>query len=476
MAKQKRNNWLVIGLVSLIAVLVVVAIIRQQSKPKGELVDTEKVARRTITEKVSASGKIFPQTEIKISSDVSGEVVELFVKEGDSVVTNQILAKVDPEAVQAQVERGVASVNSAKAQLANARSQIEQIRAQRENILAQLKNAREVHQRNEKLRKEGVISQADYDLSLSNLQGLEANLRAAEANIKAAQEGARASEFQVQSAEAVLKELRTSLRRTTIYAPAGGIISRLNVEEGERVVGTLQMAGTEMMRIANLNAMEVRVDVSENDVPRVSVGDDVDIEVDAYIGRKFKGKVTQIARSASSGSAMAALTSDQVTNFEVRISIEPDSYKDLIKPNKPHPFLPGMSASVEINTETAENVLSVPIQAVTTRERDKDKRKKVAQANEKKEEANDEEAPENNAKTNTSLQDLMEVVFVVSADTVKMVEVKTGIQDNTYIHVISGLQEGQEVVTGPYTAISRKLEQGDRIRRNTDKNAKKKKS
>lgn len=472
MAKRRRNNWLVIGLVGAIAILVAVAVIRQQSKPKGEIVEVEKVARRTITEKVAASGKVFPQTEIKISSDVSGEIVELYVEEGDSVVAGQLLAKIDPEAVQSQVERGVASVNSSKAQLANSRSQIEQLRAQKENIEAQLKNAREIHQRNEKLKKEGVISQADYDQSLSNLQALEANLRSADAQIKAAQQSARAAEFQVESTEASLRELRTSLRRTTIYAPTGGIVSQLNVEEGERVVGTIQMAGTEMMRIANLNAMEVRVDVSENDVPRVTVGDEVEIEVDAYIGRKFKGRVTQIARSATNVGATATLTSDQVTNFEVRISVEPESYQDLISSNKPHPFLPGMSASVEINTETVKDALSVPIQAVTTRERDEAKRKKAAQEGSETEEEEGEAVAAANT-TEPSDDDLMEVVFVVSADTVKMVQVTTGIQDDTYIQVTSGLQEGQEIVIGPYTAVSRKLEQGDAIQRKKENGDKK---
>lgn len=476
MAKQKkRNNWLVIGLVGLILLLVVAAVIKQRATPKGELVDTEKVARRTITERVAASGKVFPQTEVKISSDVSGEIVALYVEEGDSVVAGQLLAKVDPEAVQSQVERGVASVNSAKAQLANSRSQIEQLRAQRENIVAQLRNAREIHQRNEQLRKEGVISQADYDQSLSNLQALEANLRSADAQISAGQESAKAAAFQVESAEASLRELRTSLRRTTIYAPTGGIISRLSVEQGERVVGTIQMTGTEMMRIANLNAMEVRVDVSENDVPRVTIGDEVDIEVEAYIGRKFKGRVTQIARSASgSATGVTTLSSDQVTNFEVRISVDPNSYQDLIQSNKRYPFLPGMSASVEINTETVNNALCVPIQAVTTRERDKDKRDKAAKAD--SEDADEEEGKAVTAANTPQARDsdLMEVVFIVSEGKVKMVEVKTGIQDDSYIHITSGLQEGQEIVTGPYTAISRKLKDGDEIRSKKDSENKKK--
>ncbi|NBC10021.1 MAG: efflux RND transporter periplasmic adaptor subunit [Bacteroidetes bacterium] len=441
MAKRK-NNRLIIALVAIILLLIALAVWRSRTKTRGEKVATEKVERRTIVEEVSASGKVFPQTEVKISSDVSGEIVKLMVEEGDSVVSGQLLARIDPEAFESQVERGMASVNNAKAQLANSRSQIEQFKAQKEQIEAQLTNAREIQERNEKLYEEGVISEADYQQSLSNLRGLEANYKAADANIKSARESARAAEFSVESAKASLEELRTSLNRTDIYAPMNGIISRLDVEEGERVVGTIQMTGTEMMRIANLNAMEVRVEVSENDVPRVTVGDEVAIEVDAYIDRVFQGKVTQIANSATNTAASGGLTSDQVTNFEVRINIDPSSYQDLITPNKPYPFRPGMSASVDIRTEVEEDILSIPIQAVTTREKE-DKRK---------------------GKAETTLEDdLLEVVFQVKGDTVDMVEVKTGIQDDTYIQVLKGLQEGDEVVVAPYAAVARKLKKGEEV-------------
>ncbi|TXB62803.1 HlyD family secretion protein [Phaeodactylibacter luteus] len=442
MAKSKRNNKLIFGLLGLIAILVAVAVWRSKSKPKGEKVITEACEKRTITEEVSASGKIFPQTEVKISSDVSGEIVELLIEEGDSVVSGQLLARIDPDAFESQVERGVASVNSAKAQLANAKSQIEQFKAQKEQIEAQLANAREIHQRNEKLYEQGVISEADYQQSLSNFRGLEANLKSAEANIKAAQESARASAFSVESAEASLKELRTSLRRTEIFAPMSGIVSRLDVEEGERVVGTIQMAGTEMMRIANLNAMEVRVEVSENDIPRVTVGDEVAIEVDAYIDRIFKGKVTQIANSSTNAAASTSLTSDQVTNFEVRINIDPASYKDLISPQKPYPFRPGMSASVDIRTEVAKGILTVPIQAVTTREKEDAKKGEAQEIGE---------------------DDLLEVVFLIKNDTVAMQEVRTGIQDDSYIQILSGLEGGEEIVTGPYAAVARKLKSGKSV-------------
>ncbi|MBK6903128.1 MAG: efflux RND transporter periplasmic adaptor subunit [Saprospirales bacterium] len=455
MAKRNRSNlWLYI-LIGLTVVVIGIVAWRNNSKPKGEKVSIEKVEKRTIREMVSASGKVFPVTEVKISSDVSGEVVELYVEEGDSVVVGQLMARIDPDAYQSQVERGVAGVNTAKSQAANALSSVETLRAQREQVVAQLNNAREIHKRNEKLHKEGVISDADFESSQSNLLSLEANLRSAEASIRASEQGAKAAEYSVKSAEAGLKELQTSLKRTTLYAPMGGIVSMLNVEKGERVVGNALMAGTEVVRIANLYKMEVQVEVSENDIPRVSLGDPVDIEVDAYIGRKFKGKVTQIANSANNASSIAgvALTSDQVTNFVVKIDIDRASYKDLISPTSPYPFRPGMSASVDINTNTLENVLSIPIQAVTTRE------KKEIEGGKKSEPKKEEEG----TPVLTADEEALEVVFVVSADTVKLLVVKTGIQDDSYIELLSGVEEGDEVVTEPYEAIARKLKRGDKV-------------
>ena len=445
--KKKRNNILIIVLVLVIAALIAAVVIRNQNKPNGEKVTVETVNKRTIMERVAASGKVFPVTEVKISSDVSGEIVELYVEEGDSVVLGQVLAKIDPDAYLSQVERGQATVNNAKAQYANALSNIESTKAQKEQIEAQLIQAKDVHKRNEQLKKEGVISDADFETSLSNLMALEANLKATIAQIKSAEESANASQFSIKSAQASLKELRTSLNRTTIYAPMNGIVSRLDVEKGERVVGTIQMQGTEMMRIADLNDMEVRVDVSESDIPRVSYGDEVDIEVDAYINRVFRGKVTQIANSASGNGVTESLTSDQVTNFEVRISIDPSSYQDLVASGKLYPFRPGMSASVEVKTEIREDILSVPIQSVTTRDReDEDKKGK-----EKEKELTD--------------VDFMEVIFVISGDTVIQREVETGIQDDSYIQVTKGISEGEEVVKAPYSAISRKLKNGSEIQK-----------
>lgn len=450
MAKRK-NNTLIYVLVAAVIALVAFAAWQSNKKPKGEKVMVEKVEKRTIQEIVAASGKVFPQTEVKISSDVSGEIVELYIAEGDSVVAGQLLAKIDPDSYQSQVERGTANVNSSKAQLSNALAGIESTKAQKEQIQAQLENARSIHKRNEELRKDGVISQADFEASQSNVLSLEANLRSSEAGIKSGEESAKAARFSVQSSEAMLKELKTSLKRTTIFAPVSGIVSSLNVEQGERVVGTIQMQGTEMMRIANLNAMEVRVDVSENDIPRVALGNETEIEVDAYLGRTFKGTVTQIAHSAAN-SAATSLTSDQVTNFEVRVSINPESYKDIVSADKPYPFRPGMSATVEIKTHSEENVLSIPIQAVTTRDKDEDKK------NSKKD---DEEEKDD--------KDIDEIVFVTTeADTVRKVIVTTGIQDDDYIQILTGLTGDEEVVTGPYTAISRKLKEGKRIQKTTE--------
>ena len=441
--KKKSRKWLVPVLIIGIGALIAAAYFKGQGKPKGIEVTVEEADNRTILEKVTASGKIFPETEVKISSDVSGEIVELYVQEGDSVYIGQVLAKIDPDTYESTVERGRASVNSAKANKAASATQIESSKAQIQQIQAQLTNAKTVHDRNVKLLSEGVISQVEFDQSLSALQGLVANMRSAEATLESAKKNVEGASYSVQSAEATLREMRTSLSRTIIKSPTNGIVSSLSVEQGERVVGTIQMAGTEMMRIANLSAMEVQVDVSENDILRVSLNDKVDIEVDAYLDRKFSGYVTEIANSASNIGGAASLNTDQVTNFVVKVRVDSESYKDLLGPNKRYPFRPGMSASVDIRTETMDNVLAIPIQAVTVREKEDDKDNKNKKA------ADDE---------------LEEVVFVMEADTVRMVNVTTGIQDDEYILVTSGLEKGEVIITGPYSAISKKLDQGDAVR------------
>lgn len=452
MAKSKKRLWITLSLVLLVVLLLVAAFLKSKSQPKGEEVTMESAEERTLYETVAASGRIFPETEVKISSDVSGEIVELNVAEGDSVLAGQVLAKIDPDSYVSAVERGKASVSSAKAQLAIAQANRESATAQKEQIAAQLKNARAIHERNIELLDEGIISRAEFDQSLSNVENLEANLSAAEANIRSADQTIKSNEFSIESAQATLDELQTSLSRTTIKAPVDGIISSLSVEQGERVVGTIQMTGTEMMRIANLNSMEAQVDVSETDIIKVVIGDSVDIEVDAYLDKIMKGVVTEIANSASNLTGAASLNTDQVTNFIVKIRVDPNSYKELIRPGISYPFRPGMSASVDIYTEKAENSVTVPIQCVTARELEEDEKKELD-------------------------KEFKEVAFIVTeADTVRMLEVKTGIQDNEYIQITEGISAGDKIVTGPYSAISEKLEEGDRVYEKKKDNDKEKKS
>ncbi len=428
-----------IGVFILIIIGVVIALIASNRAPEGTRVFVSDAKERDIQEVVSASGKIFPQTEVKISSDVSGEVVELYVEEGDSVKTGQLLAKIDADAYQSQVARGVAGVNSSKAQLSNSRAQIQGLEAQKAQIEAQLENAKDIYNRNKGLAADGVVSQAELETSAANLRALEANLRSADSNIRAAEENANAAQYGVESAQATLDELRTSLRRTTIYAPMGGVVSLLNVEQGERVVGTIQMTGTELMRIANLNAMEVRVEVSENDVPSVKIGDKAEVEVDAYLNRTFKGTVTQIANSSTTaGLAENVLNSDQVTNFEVRISIDPESYGDLVREGNRYPFRPGMSAGVDVFTKAANGVVTVPVEAVTTRQQESDDADVV------------------------DLDALDEVVYVVAGDTLEKRIVATGLQNRSVIEVVSGLAAGDQVVAGPYSEL-RNLEAGKQV-------------
>lgn len=451
-----KSKGLIFSLLGVVAVLGAGIWWSSSSKPKGEKVQTEKIAKRTIYETVSASGKIFPEVEVKISSDVSGEIVELLVQEGDTVKKGQLLCRVNPEAYISTVERGEAGVNSARAQADQSRSQIESSRSRSIQAKAQLENAKTIFQRQKTLFADGVISKAELDNAIVALNVAEASFEATNADIKSIEQGTRAADFSIKSANAQLKELRTNLKRTSIYAPTSGIISKLNVKKGERVLGTIQMSGTEILRIADFSSMEVQVDVSENDVPRVNVGDNVDIDIDAFIGKKFKGKVYQIANTANNTTTATGavnLNSDQVTNFVVKIRIDPSSYADLITKGKKHPFRPGMSASVEIFTKTIENTLSVSIQGVTTRDREEVKKVDEDEAF---------KAKRVEKETTSKNKNIKEVVFVCSGDTLRMVEVKTGIQDDTFIE-IEGLQEGDEIVVGPYEAVSRKLKSGNKF-------------
>ncbi|HRP83742.1 MAG TPA: efflux RND transporter periplasmic adaptor subunit [Saprospiraceae bacterium] len=450
MAKKSKRFWWLIGLGGIVIILIIISMIQQRNRPKGVSVTTELVAKHDIREIVTASGKIFPENEVKISSDVSGEIIALYVREGDTVKAGQLLAKINADTYLPSVQRGEASVKSSKAQENISDTQIKAAKAQQEEVNARLANAQKVHERNKKLFEDGVISQADLEASQSSLDGLIASAKSAAASLRQAQENASASKYGTMSARANLDELKTSLSKTFIYAPVDGVISSLNVEKGERVVGTIQMSGTEMMTIANLNSIEVQVEVSENDIVRVEKGNPATIEVDAFYGRKFNGVVTEIANSSTASSSTnttASLNTDQVTNFIVKIRMDLNSYKDMIIKGKPFPFRPGMSASAEINTRTEHDVLSVPIQAVTTREDPSGKR--------------DEKSGKK--------ADLIEVVFLQQGDTVNMVPVKTGIQDDEYIHILSGLKEKDRVVTGPYSTVSRTLKQGSVVHEDTKK-------
>ena len=407
--KKKSRRWLIIVLVLLLAAVLTAFWYKKNSEPKGEEVEIAEAEKRTIRETVSASGRIYPEVEVVISSDVSGEIVNLYVEEGDSVVTGQLLLKIDPEAYLSTVQRGAANLNNAKAQLSSSRAQIETNWAQKMELETQLKQAKRVHDRNKELFKQGVVAQLQFDESLAQVESLEARINSSDAGIRASAENAKAAEFMVASNEASLQELRTNLSRTSIKAPNSGVISSLSVEKGERVVGTAQMAGTEIMRISNLNTMEAQVEVSENDILKVALGDKVEIEVDAYIDKKFIGSVTEIANSATNvagtTSATASLNTDQVTNFIVKIRLDPSSYATEVASGVQYPFRPGMSASVDIVTDVREDVLTLPIQAVTVRIEDED--------------ADEEEYDE--------------VVFVNEADTVRKIKITTGIQDDEYI-------------------------------------------
>jgi HlyD family secretion protein len=435
--KQSKNNRWIIFSAALFALIIIGLLVAKKRQHPATEVSTEAAALRSITETVAANGKIQPALEVKISPYISGEVVELYVREGDYIVKDAILAKIDPTIYQSSFEQVEASLNSAKANMANTRARVVQAEAQQTR-------AKLDFDRNEQLFRENVISQADFE-------NIKANFQVATAELEAAKESLRATQFQVQNAEAGLREARENLRRTSIYAPSDGTVSKLNIEVGERVTGASQFSsGTEIMRLANLNNMEVKVEVSENDIPRVKLNDTCLIEVDAYLGRKFKGYVTEIATSANT----LGVSVDQVTNFEVKIMMLKSSYADLIKSegNISSPFRPGMSATVDIQTKRADNVLTVPIQAVTTRDDTSSVRR-----SQRKTETKDEKD-----KAAVAIQ---EYIFVAGESKAEIRAVKTGIQDNTYIEILEGLTEGEEVVTGPYRVLSKTLKNGDEIKK-----------
>lgn len=386
---------------------------------KGTKVAVDTVQVRTIIETVSASGKVQPEEEVKVGSDISGEIVELYVKEGDSVTKGQLLLVINADVYTSEYDRMQASLNQVKANLASAKSRKEQ-------VYAQYLQAEENYNRSKKLKDKNAISDIEWTTA-------QTNFNVAKANLKSAEEDINASTYNVQSMNASLKAASTNLGRTKIYAPVSGIISKLSMKKGEKVVGTATMQGTEILRISNLSLMQVIVDVNENDIVKISLGDTTTVEVDAYINKKFKGVVTSIANSPKTSSS--AITTDEVTNFEVKIRILPQSYEDLLSKTNGSPFRPGMSATVDIETDIAKNVVTVPIQSVTARK--------------------------DTTITNDDVYN--EFVFVVNENKVKMLKVKTGSQDNKYIQVIEGIKKGDVVVEAPYEAIAKKLKDGDDI-------------
>ncbi|MBL7888156.1 MAG: efflux RND transporter periplasmic adaptor subunit [Bacteroidia bacterium] len=437
---MKKLIWIIIAGVVLLSLV----LIFKNSGTTALNVTTEKAAKRNITELVSANGKIQPEVEVKISSDVSGEIVELYVKEGDQVKKGDLLCKINPLIYESNSSRMVATLNGAKANLANSKARLEQIKSS-------FTNTEITYNRNKKLFDQGAISQADFDASKAAYEG-------AKADVKAAEESVNASEYNVKSTEASLKEANDNLAKTNIYSPVNGTVSKLNKEKGERVVGTAQMEGTEIMRLANLNEMEVSVDVNENDIVRVHYNDTSLIEVDAYLGRKFKGIVTEIANSANT----TGVTAEQVTNFTVKIRILQESYQDLmVENNNRPPFRPGMSATVDIQTKQAKNVVTVPIQAVTTRSDSSAFEKKgMKEGGEEEGEIVVKDEKDKSGEEKKEEIKIEECVFVYAEGKAKMVKVKTGIQDNNFIQIVSGLNDGDEIISGPYSAVSKQLKDG----------------
>ncbi|MBB6005155.1 efflux RND transporter periplasmic adaptor subunit [Arcicella rosea] len=457
MAKKSSNKiwWILGGIIVALGIALFVA--KQQGligKEPSTEVEFTKAKKADIIERVSASGKIQPEIEVKLSPDVSGEIVGLYVSEGDSVIAGQLLLKIRPDNYESLLARAEAQVNSSKAS-------VEQSKAMQSQAESRLLKAKIDYDRNKKLHDDKVISDADFDQFNSQYLVAKQDVESTKASVLAAS-------FNVKSSEAALKEARANLTKTTIYAPQSGTISKLNVELGERVVGTSQMAGTELLRIANLNKMEVRVNVNENDITRVSMNDTVIIDVDSYSasGRKFKGVVYEIASSANGlGTSATTVSADAVTEFEVKIRVLRKSYEDLIVGKHSYPLKPGMTASVEIITDRKNGVLSVPLASVTTRDPN------AKEGDEKKEGAPEETKEEEKV---IKKEKIKEVVFVLGKDNkAKMKEVKTGISDFENIEILSGLTDGETIISGPYLTVSKKLKDGELVNKKEVKKDKK---
>ncbi len=440
MAMNKKLKWTLIGVGTLVVISVVGKVVG--GKDKDEKVTVEKVATRTIIETVNASGKVYPEVEVKISPDISGEITELNVQEGDSVKKGQVLARIYADIYALQRDEAASRVSQTSASVENSRAALEALRAN-------YNQAKLTYERNKKLFDDKVISRAE-------LEQFETTYKSTQANLNAAEQGLRGLQAGVKGSEVSLSRANKDLSRTTLVAPMDGVVSSLKVKKGERVAGNSFNVGTEMMTVADMSILEVRVDVGENDIVKISIGDSADVEVDAYNNRKFKGVVTKIA-SSTKGGAAALATSNDVTNYEVRIRLDPASYADLAK--LPFPFRPGMNATADIRTNTVANVLSVPITAVNTRVKGSDMN--VA---EKKKETKENMGGEETAVNGTS-DELEEVVFVLQKDgTVKKVVVRSGVQDINYIEILAGLKKDDEVVTAPYSAISKTLKDGAKVK------------
>jgi HlyD family secretion protein len=443
-AKKKSNNlvkFTIIGVVALVVILVGLKSAGVIGKAKEIEVDFAKAKKTDIVEKVSASGTVQPVTEVKIAPEVSGEIITLNVEDGDAVTAGELLVKIRPDIVLSQLERAEAGLNQQKANVKSTESNL--LRAE-----ANFVRAEQEYKRSEKLWNEKVISESDWNLA-------QQNYKVAQNDFAAAKEQLEASKYIVSSTEASVKESRENVRKTSVVAPLTGVVSKLSVKQGERVVGTAQMTGTEMLRIADLGKMEVRVNVNENDIVRVHLADTVLIDVDAYSTqeKEFKGIVTNIANTARDKAS-----TDAITEFEVRILILESSYQDLVKSGNKYPFRPGMTASVEIITTRKSGVLSVPLSAVTTRGDEKNKPSGDQQQGQQDHQV----VNADQAKAAAKKEDKV-VVFINDGGKAKMIEVKTGISDYDNIEILSGIDETKEVVVGPFLVVSKRLKEGDKI-------------
>lgn len=433
--------WLIAVAVGVIAILFIGRSMGWIGAPKEIEVELAKVKYTTITEKVSASGSVQPVTEVKLAPEVSGEIRELLIEEGDSVAQGQMLVKIRPDIWVSQLERAEAALNQQRANLVSAE-------ASHAASQATFMRAEQDYERQKQLWEQKVISEAEWQLA-------QQTYKVGESELKSARQTVEAARYIVRSSEASVREARENVSLTSVRAPMNGIVSKLDVKKGERVVGTQTMAGTEMMRIADLHIMEVRVNVNENDIVRVHAGDTALIDVDAYSSQEriFKGVVTLIANTANEKT-----TTDAITEFEVRILMLQSSYQDMIDAGTIYPFRPGMTASVEILTTRKDNVRSVPLASVTTRNP-----AELSGSTEPSSGGNTQSVSSQSNAQPKKNEDKV-VVFVNDNGSAKMVEVETGISDYDNIEIVSGLADSAEVVTGPFLVVSKRLKEGDKIR------------